>query len=120
MSEYEWWCPRCRVSHPPGRKVCLHCGGRVERERDAGAPAAPRPIGFGAPPLGRPLPPGRPGAPAPTSRSGPAPRPGPPPPIEGDEEEAASAARPLRIGVALTWLVLALLGSLLRFCQEGG
>lgn len=30
---YEVYCPRCRVTFPVGTKSCLHCGGRVGRER---------------------------------------------------------------------------------------
>lgn len=30
---YEVYCHRCRVSHPVGTRICLHCGGRVGRNR---------------------------------------------------------------------------------------
>lgn len=35
---HEAYCPSCRVSHPPGTRRCVHCGGQVMRERpeDAG------------------------------------------------------------------------------------
>jgi hypothetical protein len=36
MSPYEWWCPRCQVTHPPGTRVCIHCGGPVGPERSPG------------------------------------------------------------------------------------
>jgi hypothetical protein len=93
MSEYEWWCPHCRVTHPPGRRVCLHCGGPVQRERGAGALPPPTAIAVRPPPA--------------TGE-------------EADEDDTATRARPLRVGVALAWLALALLGTLLRLCQEGG
>jgi hypothetical protein len=76
------------VTHPPDTKVCIHCGGRVARGRDA-APAAPFQL--------------------------PAPR------DEGAEAEAAErgqAARPLRIAIAVLWLVLALAGTLWQRCQH--
>jgi len=92
MSQYEWWCPRCRVTHPPGRRVCTHCGGPVQPERGAGAPA-PR-TAFATRP--------------------------PPPAEEAEDDDTATRTRPLRIGVALAWIALALIGSLLRLCQEGG
>lgn len=35
MSLYEVWCGHCDVSFPVGTKKCMHCGGRVQRERPA-------------------------------------------------------------------------------------
>jgi hypothetical protein len=41
----EAWCPSCRVTHPPGTRRCLHCGGSVLAERPGAA--APWPIEAG-------------------------------------------------------------------------
>ena len=30
---YEVYCSRCRVTAPVGTKLCLHCGGRISRQR---------------------------------------------------------------------------------------
>ena len=30
---FEVYCPRCRVTFPTGTKRCIHCGGRIGRER---------------------------------------------------------------------------------------
>jgi hypothetical protein len=30
---YEVYCARCRVTFPVGTKYCVHCGGRIGRER---------------------------------------------------------------------------------------
>ena len=32
-SPYEVYCPRCSVTFPVGQKHCIHCGGRVTKER---------------------------------------------------------------------------------------
>jgi hypothetical protein len=43
MSQYEDWCPSCLVSFPVGTKRCIHCGGRIARDRPArGAGSPPR------------------------------------------------------------------------------
>jgi hypothetical protein len=34
------------VTHPPGRRTCLHCGGRVLPSRDATAAVEPRDVPF--------------------------------------------------------------------------
>lgn len=104
MPPYEWWCPRCRVTHPPGRKQCLHCGGPVQTSRDP-APAVfdPRAILEGR-------------------LRGPAPD-GAPPPADAEEAEAAPesrSARGARIGMTVVWIALAIGASLLRMCQEQG
>lgn len=99
---HEAWCPHCHVSHVPGTKRCLHCGGRVlpvrpgEGVRLAAAAGAPAAFEGGA---------------APELAAEPA-----------DEEQAAAAraARPLRIGVATIWIVLAVVGAILRTCAERG
>jgi len=100
MAFHEWWCPRCRVTHPPGRKVCVHCGGRVQPSRDAAPVFDPRA--------------------ALEARLG-LPQPG------GEEPEAAEpaepqspAARGARIAMTLVWIALAIAASLLRMCQERG
>jgi hypothetical protein len=93
---YEAWCPRCRVTHPPERKTCVHCGGRVVQSR--GEAELERRL---SPPLGRGEAPGEGG--------------GAPP----EETPQAQAMRPLRIGLALLWLVLAIAGSLWQQCGRG-
>jgi len=30
---YEVYCPRCSVTFPVGQKHCIHCGGRLSKER---------------------------------------------------------------------------------------
>ena len=99
MSYYEWWCPRCRVTHPPGKKVCVHCGGRVQPTREAAAVSDPRSALETR--LGLPQPGG-----------------------EEPEEEADAAeergARGMRLGMTLVWVALAALATLLRMCQEPG
>lgn len=94
MTFYEAWCPRCRVTHPPDTRTCIHCGGRVARSR---AEASEGPERF-APrgPFGRM------------------------PDLEAEEEapDASRAARPLRIAVAVLWVLLALAGTLWQHCQN--
>ena len=94
----EAWCPSCRVTHPPGTRRCLHCGGPVLPERPAAGGVAPGPFV-------------RQGAAAPW-------------PIEaGDEEkthEPARAARPMKISMAALWVVLAIVTGILRVCAERG
>jgi hypothetical protein len=89
----EAWCPRCHVSHPPGTRRCLHCGGGVMAARPAETPslAAQREMEMLE----------TPGATA-------------------DEEpaEVARVARPLRIGLATLWILLAIAGAILRTCTE--
>ena len=95
---HEAWCPSCRVTHPPGTRRCLHCGGPVLPERPAAGGVAPGPFV-------------RQGAAAPW-------------PIEaGDEEkthEPARAARPMKISMAALWVVLAIVTGILRVCAERG
>ncbi len=105
---HELWCPRCRVTHPPERKVCVHCGGRTE------------PHGGGvqifdarAATLGR--------RPQPSILTGRSPR--RPAPVEAADEETApesQTARGARIAITLVWIALAIGASLLRMCQEPG
>jgi hypothetical protein len=33
QTPYEVFCPRCSVTFPVGTRHCLHCGGRLPRER---------------------------------------------------------------------------------------
>jgi len=102
MAFHEWWCPRCRVTHPPGRKVCVHCGGRVQTSRDAAPAFDLRRAALEA-------------------RLG-VPRPG------GEEEpEAAEPAEPesrgvrgARLGMTLVWIALAVVSVVIRMCQERG
>ena len=101
MSEtqiYEAWCPRCRVTHPPGTRRCLHCGGGVSPVRPAAGEFASGSVV-------------RPGSATPW-------------PIEAAEDEAPSeparAARPMKIGMAAVWVVLAIVTAILRACTEGG
>lgn len=93
---HEAWCPRCRITHPPERKQCLHCGGPVLAHRP--------PDGIAPPP-----------------RTGPFGMPAPP---EAEEEEAASrvarASRPLRFGFAAIWIVLGIVTAVMRACAERG
>ena len=94
----EAWCPSCRVTHPPGTRRCLHCGGPVLPERPAAGGVAPGPFV-------------RQGAAAPW-------------PIEaGDDEETREpvrAARPMKISMAALWVVLAIVTGILRVCAERG
>jgi hypothetical protein len=88
----EAWCGRCHVSHPPGTRRCLHCGQPVLPVRPGATTAA-------AGELGRAVPIGAP---------------------EEEEAEAPRGARPLRIGIATLWLILAAAGAILRSCAERG
>ena len=93
MTAYEAWCPHCRVTHPPETRTCIHCGGRVVRSRSEAAEGP----GLFAPrgPLGRV------------------------PDLEAEEApEVTRAARPLRIAVAVLWVLLALAGTLWQHCQN--
>jgi hypothetical protein len=100
MAFYEWWCPRCRVTHPPGRKVCVHCGGPVQTSRDAAPAFDPRA--------------------ALEARLG-LPQPGGDEPVAAEPAEAESrASRGARLGTTLVWVVLAVVATLLRLCQEQG
>lgn len=96
MAVYEWWCPRCRVTHPPGTRACVHCGGRVQPSRDA----APDPRGALEARLGLPHPTGEEPEPA------------------GEEAPESGRVRGARLGMTLAWVVLAILATLMRLCQE--
>jgi hypothetical protein len=102
VAYYEWWCPRCQVTHPPGTRTCLHCGGRVQKSRDA-APA-PDPQAALEVLLRRPVPEG-------DARRAP----GPP-----AEDEEPNMGRASRVGMTVAWLVIALLATVARLCAERG
>jgi hypothetical protein len=109
VAYYEWWCPRCRVTHPPGRKVCVHCGGRVQESRDGG----PRVFDVRSvleTRLGVPSPAGQEPAGAGPSSSG----------AEPDDVPEPRGARGARIGMTVAWVLLAVVATLLRMCQERG
>jgi len=94
----EAWCPSCRVTHVPGTRRCIHCGGPVMPERPAAG------AGGAAPML-------RTGTPSPWPQS---------PPDDAEADEAAAKARPLRLGMAAVWVVLAIVTGILRACSENG
>jgi hypothetical protein len=94
LSRYEVYCPRCQVSHPPGTRICLHCGGRTTAR--GAASGGPHPL---------------------RARSGPVPTAGVPP--EEEEEGVGGAPRGLRIGLTVVWLALAVAASLYRACAGG-
>ena len=97
---HEAWCPHCKVTHPPERKRCLHCGGPVFPHRlPAGMTPTPAPTRGVGGPFGMPA------------------------PAEDEEEAEASAARapnPLRLGFAAIWIVLGVVTAILRACAERG
>jgi len=89
MTPFESWCPRCKVTWAPGTRSCVHCGGRVAESRTTLASDP-----FGAEP-------GR--ADAPPRAEDAAPRP---------------AMRPLRVGLATLWLIVAVAGAVVRHCAR--
>jgi hypothetical protein len=93
LSRYEVYCPRCQVSHPPGTRICMHCGGRTSAR--GAAPGEARPLRAGP---------------------GPVPTAGAPP---EEEEGTEGAPRGLRIGLTVVWLALAVAASLYRACAGG-
>ncbi len=107
MAVHESWCPRCRVTHPPERKVCVHCGGRTEPHRD-GAQVFDAQSARQAQ-LQHGMATGR-------SRVEPV-------PVDVADEEAEPESRTVRgarLGLTLVWIALAVGASLLRMCQEPG
>jgi len=44
---FEVYCNRCKVSFPVGTRRCLHCGGRLSRERGAPEPLEAQPFLLG-------------------------------------------------------------------------
>ena len=108
MAVHESWCPRCRVTHPPERKVCVHCGGRTEPHRD-GAQVFDAQAARDAQRQLR-------------TQTGQSPI-GPPPPVDVADEETEPESRTVRgarLGLTLVWIALAVGASLLRMCQEPG
>jgi len=89
MTSFEAWCPRCKVSWAPGTRTCVHCGGRVTPSRTAVA----------APPFSREID-------------------GAEPPSPSEEAASRPVVRPLRIGVAMLWLIVALAGAIVRHCAQ--
>ena len=98
-SPTEAWCPKCRVTHVPGTKRCIHCGGTVLPERPLQS------FGHAAPVT-------RPGTASPF--------PDAPPPDDPEADAAARAARPLRLGMAAIWVLLAIGTAILRACSDRG
>ena len=98
ISAHEAWCPQCRVTHPPGTRRCLHCGGPVMPSRPPEGGAAPGPV----------------------LREGPF---APWPDAEGRDEEAAPpnrAVRGVRVGMAALWIAIAIATAIARACAERG
>ena len=95
---HEGWCPHCKVTHPPERKLCLHCGGPVLPHRVPAGATPTTPATRDAGPFGMPA------------------------PAEAEEAEAqvARAANPLRFGFAAIWIVLGIVTAILRACSERG
>jgi hypothetical protein len=79
------------VTHPPGRKTCVHCGGRVLPSRDSGAPVHVPPEVF---------------------------LPGTPGETPGGEAPEQPSARRVRLATTLIWIALAIGAAVLRICQE--
>ena len=98
---HEAWCPRCRVSHPPGTKRCLHCGHGVLPVRPVEGMRASATMSRG--PIEIPM------APDIVSED-----------AEREQGEMSRVARPLRFGIAAIWVVLAAAGAILRACTERG
>lgn len=103
---YEAYCASCRVSHPPGTRRCVHCGGAVMRERpeDAGHLREPAKtieelvVATEAP--GAVL--------------------GPEDIETGEEEGAKKPPGITRIALSLIWIAVAIGISVYRGCQGGG
>ncbi len=91
-SAFEVYCPQCRVSHPAGTRICLHCGSRTVRERPQTALRSPAPLAAG----------GRPSAPGPMRAPSRLPRRPPPRDQESLEELPGRGFSPL----SLIWIVL--------------
>jgi hypothetical protein len=94
---YEAYCPHCRVSHPPGTRRCIHCGGAVMKERPAGGTPLRVPIDISHGP-GEPQEEG----------------------VERDEADEAAPARrssgPLRLAISLVWILAAVAITVYRAC----
>ena len=96
---HEAWCPRCHVSHPPGTRRCLHCGGGVlptrpgESLRGASATGSPAPMNVASAPVDA-----------------------------TDDEPAAAPAKlsPLKLGINVIWVALFVVVTVMRVCSERG
>ena len=44
QTPYQVYCAQCRVTFPAGSKRCLHCGGRLSRDRTPQSAALPIPM----------------------------------------------------------------------------
>ncbi len=94
---YESYCWQCRVTHPPGTRRCLHCGGPVHDERPDSSSRL-------------------------VTQSGPSMTEAPGQPLE-DSEPADGRPQPprgMRIAVTALWVLLAVAASLYRACTSGG
>jgi hypothetical protein len=100
---HEAWCPRCRVSHPPGTKRCLHCGNAV------------LPV--------RPVEGMRSSTPTPMT-PGPIYVPSSFPELPRDAGDADDATKPamgkLRLGMNVLWVLLFVVVTAVRVCSERG
>lgn len=91
---YESYCWKCRVTHPPGTRRCIHCGGPVSDER--------------------------PGAGTRILREGMRAEAAAQETDVDDAEERPEAPRGLRLGMTAVWILLAIAASLYRACSGGG
>ncbi len=89
-ARFESYCWQCEVTHPPGTKRCVHCGGRVSARPHPGELEMMRAREEIAAPIGD---------------------------EEAEAGEAERVPRPFRIGITAVWLLLALVGSLYRVCS---
>lgn len=89
MIPFEAWCPRCKVTWAPGTRTCVHCGGRVTASRTTvAAPAFAREADAAEPPA------------------------------RSEEPTSQPVVRPLRIGIATLWVVVAVAGAIVRHCAQ--
>ncbi len=102
---YETYCPNCRVSHPPGTRKCLHCGGGVLPERPADSMGLRRPAEAELLAEVHDL-------------SGPAPEPGELGEVDGETTRKPAGAA--RVVLSLVWIAVAVAISVYRGCQAGG
>ena len=96
---HEAWCNRCHVSHPPGTRRCLHCGGAVlpvrpiEGMRSSAAARVPVEL------------------PAPLDLS------------RGEDADDGPERPPvgkLRLGMNAVWILLFIVVTAVRVCSERG
>ena len=101
---HEAYCPSCRVSHPPGTRLCIHCGGAVlsERPEDAGRMRQQTMQELATA----------------TAETGPVLEPGD---FETPDGEAAKKPHgAARVVLSLVWIAVAVAISIYRGCQGGG